>query len=267
MLNIYQELHSALLCVLCLHRFPVNYSKIAPECFKLIFSCFPWESKACLKLFVPKRKGSRCWFDQILKHICSITQTYTVGVYIQVYYVRGPSDVEYFIEVGWSVFSYSDNLNWMQNLVVSVARLGIWDGAGVCGVPEPRFLTMKGLPLRAQRKLTRQAWVCQWQAPGRKLVWVHGRLSSCSCMTLTTATTRQAILLLLVLSEAVFLWYDARGTFRGMQKEGSGFMFEFVSVAACSHACISVQRCKDMCMHVCMTACVCVSRLKTLILH
>lgn len=146
----------------------------------------------------------------------------------------------------------------MQNLVVSVARLGIWDGAGVCGVPEPRLLRMKGLPLRAQRKLTRQAWVCQWQAPGRKLVWVHGRLSSCSCMTLTTATTRQAILLLLVLSEAAFLWYDARGPFRGMEKEGSGFIFEFVSVAACSHACISACNAAKTCACMCVWLCVCI---------
>lgn len=71
--------------------------------------------------------------------------------------------------------------------------------------------------LWAQRKLTRQAWVSQWHAPGRKLFWDHGRLSSCSCMTLTTATTREATLLLL--TEVVLLWYHVHRSYRGKNKE------------------------------------------------
>lgn len=62
-------------------------------------------------------------------------------------------------------------------------------------VLEPWLLKVKGLPFQAEGKLTRQAWVSQWQAPGRPVLHVHGRLSSCSCMTLTAATTRQAALL------------------------------------------------------------------------
>lgn len=58
-------------------------------------------------------------------------------------------------------FSYPVNLNWIQRFMVSVARLVIWAGAGVCRVLEPWFLGLKGLPFGAQRKLTRQAWVCQ----------------------------------------------------------------------------------------------------------
>lgn len=100
--------------------------------------------------------------------------------------------------------------------------------------------------LWAQGKLTRQAWVSQWQAPGRKLLWVYGRLSSCSCMTLTTATTRQAILLLL--SEAMLLWYDACIAFRGTE-ENSQCVFGFMLVAVCMH--VHIQYAYAM-LHMCM---------------
>lgn len=225
-----------------------------------------WESKACLKLFVQ----TWCWFDQILKHFCSITQTYTVVVYIQVYYVRGSSDVEYFIEVGRSVFSHTVSLNWIQSFVVSVARLVIWAGAGVWRVLEPWLLRMKGLPFGPKESWHAEPGFVSDRPPAGSLSESMLRLSSCSCMTLTTATTRQAILLLLVLSEAMLPWYDACSPFRGTEKENSKCIFEFVLVAACMHMC--VQCCKDM--HMCMTeslppsscVCVCVC-VRTLMLH
>jgi len=130
------------------------------------------------------------------------------------------------------VFSYSVNLNWIQGFVVPVARLVIWPGAGVWCVLEPWFLRVKGLPFWAQGKLRRQAWVSQWQAPGRKFVWVHGRLSSGSSMTLTTTTTRQEILLLL--SEAMLPWFVACRSFRGGTEENSDFNW-CLWQSACMH--------------------------------
>lgn len=226
----------------------------------MIFSCFLWESKACLKLFVQ----TWCCFDQILKHICSITQTYTVVVYIQVYYVRGSSDVEYFIEVGRSVFSYSVNLNWIQSFVVSVARLVIWAGAGVWRVLEPWFLRMKGLPFGPKESWHAKSGFVSDRPPAGSLSESMQLLSSCYCMTLTTATTRQAILLLLVLSEAMLPWYDACSPFRGTEMENSKCVFEFVLVAASTHACICACNAAKTCtctyvwLNLCLPVHVCV---------
>lgn len=148
-----------------------------------------------------------------------------------------------------------------------VSRLGL----GLCVACAGAMVPLTERPsLWAQRKLTRQAWVCQWQAPGGKLVWVHGHCSSCSCMTLTTATTRQVILLLLVLSEVMLPWYDACRPFSGREQR----VYTLICLGGCEHACMHmcVQCCKDMFMHMCVTkslplwvcACVCV---KTLMLH
>lgn len=125
-----------------------------------------------------------------------------------------------------------------------VSDLG-WGWCVVCaGAMVPRS---ERPSLWAQRKLTRQAWVSQWQAPGRKLVWVHGRLSSCSCMTLTTATTRQAILLLL--SEAMLLWVNACRPFRGT---GENRVCILIDVGGSLHAWICACNAATTCTCTCV---------------
>ena len=161
----------------------------------------------------------------------------------------------------WQIFNYNQMisvfLSWRfkWNAAVHVflrPRLVIWAGAGVWRVLEPRLLGVKGLSLRAGGKLTRQAWVCQWQAPGRKLVWVHGHLSSCSCMTLTTATTRQAIPPLL--SGAVLPWCDACRPFRGTEeeKEGRKCVCSIRRFSAGTHVCICACHAAKTCTCMCV---------------
>lgn len=108
--------------------------------------------------------------------------------------------------------------------------------------------------LWSQRKLTYQYWVCQWQAPGRKLLRVHSHLSSCSCMTLTTATTRQAILLLL--SDAV-----VQGTQTFLLGEQRAYVWiSLMSVAPYMHAVLQTRMSLwlILCSPVHLFICVCV---------
>lgn len=133
--------------------------------------------------------------------------------------------------------------------------LVIWAGAAVWHVLEPWLFRVKGLPFQPEEG---------WHAT-TGFVSDRQEAESCYCMTLTTATTRQDILLLVVLLGAIFLWDDAWKRCSKMRKTSVSVYLNVSCKYTCMHCgCEAAKTCTCVCLplnvhvlYVCAYACVC----------